>query len=142
MDDKTLLRFLNKIDKDDTTGCWNWQDKPSSSGYGKFNLSGVWVSAHKLSYEHFIEDVPEGLVVRHRCPCGDNKLCVNPLHLKLGTQAENLRDRNDIRRCKLTESDVAKIRHLSETMTHQAIADIYGVSRRQIGNVINNVHWK
>ena len=80
-------RFFQKVDKTDT--CWLWNGALTSSGYGSIGINGKRISAHRFSYETFIGEIPEGMFVCHSC---DVKICVNPEHLWVGTQYENMSD--------------------------------------------------
>lgn len=82
-------RFLEKI-KVDGNGCWNWQGYMQKNGYGQFGIStNKSLYAHRVSYELFNKESTKGKYVCHKC---DNPSCVNPDHLYLGTQLDNIRD--------------------------------------------------
>lgn len=66
--------------------CWEWIGAKNETGYGKFNLLGKAVRAHRFGYQAFVGPIPDGLVLDHVCR---NPGCVNPIHLRAVTQREN-----------------------------------------------------
>lgn len=83
-------RLWDKIEKRGSDECWLWKAKSFANyGYGRLEVNGKPVRAHRLVYEETYGPIPENLMVRHTC---DNPLCCNPKHLILGTQTDNMRD--------------------------------------------------
>lgn len=138
--------------EDEAFGCWVWQLALNDSGHGKVSHNGKKIGAHKFSYQRSVGPVPDGLVVRHFC---DNPACVNPAHLCLGIQADNVRDmvargrqrgasgeRNS--HAKITRLIAAEIRNRSRTEqpTQAQLADEYGLSPAQIGNIVRGESWR
>lgn len=145
---KVLKRFFKHIDKAD--GCWTWTSSKNSDGYGQFNICGASKSAHRVSWELHNGNIPDGMHVLHKC---DNPPCVNPEHLFLGTNHDNVLDREAKGRnrasrnkgtknpsVKITESDVLEIR--SSTMKQIELAKKFGVTFQMISRIKLNKAWK
>lgn len=150
MRQKAIDRFNRKFTKVDD--CWIWTASTNSDGYGTFwngyyrisaagKASPVIMLAHRWSYQHFNGPVPDGLYVLHSC---DNQSCVNPEHLSLGTQAENVRQcavrgrRNQSRERKLTAEKRAEIkrRYTGAYGQQTALAREYGVSQATVYSIV------
>ena len=130
-------RFDEKHKKDPVTGCWIWTGCKIPSGYGQIQAGGThkMLSAHRVSYELHKGPIPDGLLVCHAC---DVPACVNPGHLFLGTNKENMQDMLKKGRskyaqgeacgtAKLTAEEVHEIRGADGL--HREIAVRFGVSR-------------
>jgi hypothetical protein len=81
------VRFWEKVQKTQT--CWLWTGTAERGGYGRINVGGKWLRTHRVAWELSNGPIPTGLCVCHRC---DNPPCVNPAHLFLGSQRDNLHD--------------------------------------------------
>ena len=133
-----------------TEDCWLWKGKTNNAGYGYVNWK--W-SAHRLSYRLFNGEIPDGLWVLHTC---DVRICCNPLHLFVGTALDNRKDMLRKNRqgmtgargsknphTKLTIEKARKIREVYKQggTSHQLLANEYGVTKRAITMILNNLSW-
>lgn len=142
-------RLLSKITVDDSTGCWNWNKGKDKNGYGQiaYPEAGEY-RAHRVSYLVFVGKIPAGSFVCHRC---DNPSCINPSHLWLGTNDDNMADMVEKRRSarresnpasKLKEADVSEIKRLiAKGGSNRAIAADFGVTHRIVSLIRRGLLW-
>lgn len=130
--ERGLERFWSRVTKTDE--CWNHAGAPNSSGYSQcFSQARGVQNAHKVSYEIHHGTVPQGMLVRHTC---NNKRCVNPKHLVLGTHASNMQDITDAQthpQRKLSQDEARTIR--ASDAPQRGLAKIYGVNQAAISNI-------
>jgi hypothetical protein len=82
-------RFWSRVDKKGLDDCWNWKGWRDKDGYGQIKIGRKGILAHRAAYQFFTGKIPDGLLICHKC---DNPSCVNPNHLFLGTQKDNIQD--------------------------------------------------
>lgn len=129
-------------------GCWEWQGDFRPNGYGRLTINGKSVSSHRASYEYHVGKVPAGLLTLHLC---DNKKCMRPEHLYVGTFIDNGADFSDTGQFRgegnpnviLKEDEVKEIKALikSRQITYHKIAEKFGVSRQAIKDIALGRTW-
>jgi hypothetical protein len=131
--------FWCHVDKNGVNGCWIWTGSRTRAGYGRIGQ----VYAHRRAWELTRGTIVDGEWVLHRC---DNPPCVNPDHLFLGTQLDNMRDAAQKERVsgqRLTAAQVLEMRALwaAGGLRRCDIADRFGVTRTQVTNILDRKQW-
>lgn len=128
-----------------TENCWNWTAKKCRFGYGHFYVDNRTILAHRFSWELHNGQIPAGMNVCHKC---DNPSCVNPDHLFLGTDQENVDDMINKKRSKLNGrpktlsiEQILEIRKLydGDGISQNKIAEIFKVSQKTISDIVRKV---
>lgn len=82
-------RILARCVVNESTGCWDWTGGLDGNGYGQVSVgSGIRRATHRVMFEHFVSDIPDGLHLDHMC---ERPTCCNPYHLDPVTREENVR---------------------------------------------------
>lgn len=147
--------FMDYVSTHGPDECWPWTGSQNGRGYGRLNFEGYYDQAHRASWRIHRGEIPAGKNVLHTC---DNTLCVNPNHLFLGNQQDNVDDciakgrfragsnpqRGEYSACALLNDDkVREIRRLlEEGHKHKDIAEWFNVARPTITNIAMGTRWR
>lgn len=137
----TKEEFLSMLKTSE--GCIFWELGKTSTGYGKVNIEGRNMKAHRAAYSLTKGNIPDGLDVCHTC---DNPSCINPNHLFLGTPSDNLQDasrKGKFKRSKFSKGDVNMMRSLYSTKlyTQRDLARMYSCSVATINIILRNINY-
>ena len=147
-------RFWSKVRLSEP--CWEWTKDFSVHGYGLFRYARKITHAHRVAWHLTYGEIPAGISVLHHC---DNRRCVTPWHLFLGTQKDNIRDMHAKGRWKCrhpknqngsrnteathTERDIRRMLNLHWAgLPQTVISELCGISRPQLCMIVNNKAWR
>lgn len=133
-----------------TSECIEWQGHRTRDGYGRQRIGEKLYLSHRVSYcrHHGIEiNQIDGLLIRHTC---DNPPCINPEHLEIGTQLDNMRDMKsrgrNVPRSKITPEQVLEIRARHDRRSPEnnsiALAKEFCISKVQVNRIIARTTWQ
>jgi hypothetical protein len=149
--EKVLKRFYNNISPEPMSGCWLWLGPCFKEGYANVFVKGKNALGHRFSYSVHNGPIPDGLQVNHIC---DNKNCVNPAHLYVGTQKQNVQDilnrkgfpprgGSNSTTAKLDEDCVDFIRtYPTSRGSGVLLSKYFGVARSTISDILKGKLWK
>lgn len=161
--DSDVQCFWKHVNKEGVGGCWLWTASLNHNGYGRGYVRWCSCRAHRLSWRIHNGPIPAGLFVLHNCPGGDNRACVNPAHLWLGTHQQNMADMvakgttnkgrkipsagrggEEHNQAKLTWKKVRLIRSLYATGKYlqRQLAERFDVKNTTISYIITQRLWK
>ena len=145
-------RFEQLCMPEPNTGCWLWLGALSAERYGCMSINGRSTKANRVAWLLYRSEIPNDLCVLHRC---DVPLCVNPDHLFLGTQIDNISDRDRKLRhralqgelhgnAKLSETDVLEIRRLAKerSVPQKQIAARFGIHVGTVESIVGRRAWR
>lgn len=136
------------VKKGDPNECWEWQGYKTVYGYGLIRRHYAAYMAHRVSYELQYGAISEDAFLCHKC---DNRACVNPNHLFVGSHKDNMRDMvvkdrqakgGRIGNAKLTPAKVREIRELAKVMTQSKVAASFGIHQGTVNSIVRRETWR
>lgn len=134
-------------------GCIEWNGSRNRGGYGTVGLNGKIMITSRIAWELRYGEIPAGMFVLHRC---DNRCCINPDHLFLGTQQDNIADMKrkgraksggargkQLPQTKISEDDARSIRAMYASGCKQKeLAHKFGVTQSAVSMIVTGRNWK
>ena len=143
---EAVAAFLTKVEIGHPRDCWLWTGCTYNCGYGSFNWRGKMRGANRVMWEIAnSQDVPEGMDVLHSC---DVRLCVNPLHLSIGTHRDNMLDMHRKGRSSWLQLKPDQVREIRERLKApyrglaKELCEKYGVAYGVIGKLKKGITYK
>lgn len=146
-----MKKHMEKRTEKKDNGCWEWIGHILKGGYGQTHFCGKMMRAHRASWLIHNGEIPKEMIVCHSC---DNKKCINPSHLFIGTHLDNNKDmmkkgRNKQLKeehhnlAKLTDDKVKNIKQMIQDGEKiKNIAIIFGVTGKTIYTIRSHLNWK
>ena len=153
--EKTLERLMSKVDKtrppvrEDLTPCWWWTGRVTNKGYGEFPWQGTHWGTHRVSWTLHNGPIPDGMQILHHC---DNRRCIRPDHLYVGTNQQNVDDRETRgrgltgrpgRKPLLTKEQVLRMREMAARGASQtALANAFGIAQSSVWAILHRKNYQ
>lgn len=137
----SMRAIVGRSEADPTTGCIEFQGSQTRGGYRRVRYRQKWVGAHQAVWDYWNGAPPQGLHVLHTC---DNRACCNPLHLYLGTNSQNIRDKVERDRSEksLNIALASKIKsRLAEGLPQSTIAEEFGICQPTVSKINSGKIW-
>lgn len=137
--DLRIDKFWKRVEVRSSVDCWHWKGNPDTWGYGRYKekIAGKWTSslAHRCMYQRvYGAQLNPSQKVLHGC---DNPICVNPSHLRVGTDAENAMDKVERGRCnpsrKITKEEAISI--FFDIRPYKEISSQYGIDETTVSKI-------